>query len=348
LKNEQKHIVLLTPGFPLNEEDTTTITALQQFTKALSESSLNLEIKIISFQFPYTTKKYNWNGISVFPLNGKNKKYKKIIVWQKANRLLNKIHKKNKIDIIHSFWIGECAFVGEIFSKKHQIKHLITAMGQDVLKSNKYGYFFKNSNSKIITLSNRQHKLLKKNYNINSFIIPWGIKASEFPEIHKKTIDILGVGSLNKVKNYSLFVKIISKLNQHIKNLHVEIIGDGNLKEQLKKEILKNNLNNVIKLRDHLPRNKVLKKMSQANILLHTSHFESFGMVFIEALYAGMKIVSFEVGIAQNSLNWYVCKNSNDLLEYLIKTIQNENKSKRELLFTIQDSVLNYSKIYYE
>lgn len=339
--------MLLTPGFPRSEEDSTTIPALQIYVKALKENSPNLDIKIISFQYPFVLKKYDWFGVTVFPLNGSNKKYKKLFIWQKAKRLLEKINQKKTIEVIHSFWIGECAFVGEKFSKKRQIKHLITAMGQDVFIRNRYlKYIYNNEN--IITLSNNQHRFLKEISTLESKTIPWGINPKNFPKPQEKSIAILGVGSLNEIKNFSLFIKIISKLKKRVQHLQIEIIGDGKYKQQLIQEIRVYKLQDVILLKGELSRTKVLEKMAKAKILLHTSNYESFGMVFLEALQSNMKIVSFDVGFAEDSPSWFVCKTENEMVKKLDLAIRNFQLTTQKTTYTINETVQKYSKIYNE
>jgi glycosyltransferase involved in cell wall biosynthesis len=350
LKNKSKHIILLTPGFPQNEEDSTAIPALQIYVKALKECNPNFNIKIITFQYPFTSKKYDWFGVPVFPLNGRNKKYKKFFVWNKANRLLEKINQEKPVDIIHSFWLGECALVGQKFAQTQNIKYLVTAMGQDVNKNLFLRFFLNKSinNSQIITLSKTHKGLLHKNHALESTIISWGINPENFPKQQEKTIDILGVGSLVKIKNFSLFIKIIAKLKKQIGNLNVEIIGNGNLKMQLRNEISEHDLEHIIILNDELPRNEVLIKMAKTKILLHTSSYESFGMVFLEALQSAMKIVSFKVGFAKNSDNWYVCKTEGQMVEKLYNTLQNFQINITESIYTINETVQKYSNIYNE
>ncbi len=345
---KKSHIVFLTPGFAESEKDSVTIPALQVYLKTLQISLPNTVMTILSFQFPFSYEIYKWHGIKVVPLNGKNHGFKKLWIWHKAYKTLKDLHKNQPISCLHSFWIGECSFIGEKFTKKHNIKHLITAMGQDVLKPNKYIKSIYKSDSKIITLSKRHSKLLKQNFDINSLIIPWGIAKQEFPEIQEKPIDILGVGSLNEIKNYALFVKVIKKLSQKLDSLKVELIGDGHLNREIENEISEKNLQDTIKLTGKLSRKLVLDKMSKAKILLHTSCYESFGYVFLEAFFSGMHIVSFDVGIAQKSERWKICENIDDMQDSLIKLLQYENKMERKLLFNIDNTVLAYSKIYNE
>ena len=103
-------------------------------------------------------------------------------------------------------------------------------------------------------------------------------------------------------------------------------------------------LQEVIKLSGEIKREEVLNKMAKAKILLHTSTFESFGMVFIEALYSGMKIVSNEVGIAKKSSSWYVCNGESEMEIAIIRALK--EKIDRELIFNVNETVNSYLSVY--
>ncbi|PQJ79347.1 glycosyltransferase family 4 protein [Polaribacter porphyrae] len=344
---KKSHIVFLTPGFARSDSDSTTIPALQVYLKKLKKQLPNTRMTLITFQFPFVTKKYDWNGIQVIPLNGNNKRYKKFWTWKKALKTLKKLHQQKPITVIHSFWIGECSFIASRFSEKNNIKHINTVMGQDANLGNRYAKSLKNSCTDIITLSENQKNKLLKNHNLKSQIIPWDLDTKKFPKLQKSTLDILGVGSLNEIKNYSLFVNIISELVKKFPNLKVEIIGEGVNQKKLEKQIITFNLTKNIKLIGLLPRLMVLEKMSEAKILLHTSSFESFGFVFLEALYAGMQIVSFDVGLAKPTLKWRVCKTENEMIEACKRFLIAPKKEKNRMsLIEEKFCISSYIKLY--
>ncbi|WP_282031263.1 glycosyltransferase [Winogradskyella eximia] len=350
METKTSHIVFLTPGFAKSETDSTTIPALQVYLKSLKLILPNTQLTLITFQFPFSNKPYKWHGINVIPLNGKNEYLKKLWTWKKALLALNKIHLKNPITTVHSFWIGECSLIGSRFSKKHNIKHITTVMGQDANLNNSYVKPLKNSDTKIVTLSKNHNTTLFKHYKLDSVIIPWDLDSTTFPELQESTIDILGVGSLNKVKNYSVFMTIIANLVKTNPNLKAEIIGEGSLRVLLEKQIEFLKLKNNITLIGQLPRQAVLKKMSQAKVLLHTSKYESFGYVFLEALYSGMQIVSFDVGIAQSIETWRICDFEKEMLETL-KNILNDPKTpnkQRVSLNKYDSGIQSYLKLYNE
>jgi len=349
LKTVVQHIVFLTPGFPESEKDSTTIPALQVYLKNLRCTLPNTKMTVLTFQFPFSKKEYEWNGIQVIPFNGKNKRFKKIWIWKKVLLRLKKIHKENPVDNLHSFWIGECSMVGGRFAKKHNINHLVTVMGQDALAGNTYVKYLKKSDAKIVTLSKNHQAKLLENHRLNSIIIPWFLDTTSFPKLQKSAIDILGVGSLNSIKNYTLFIEIVAEVVKIYPNLTVEIIGEGTYRAQLEEKVQKLSLQHTIKLVGKLSRKNVLKKMTEASILLHTSTYESFGFVFLEALYSGMQIVSHDVGIAESQKSWAICNNQKEIIDACSSFLLSSNEyKKRVIVYTAHESVSAYIRLYHE
>lgn len=347
MNNNNQHIVFLTPGFAESESDSTTIPALQVFLKSMRKVLPNAKLTLLTFQFPFTKKKYDWHGIEVIPLNGQNKRLKKLRTWRKATKTLQKLHKIQKIDTIHSFWIGECTRIGEKFATKYNINHVVTVMGQDAVVKNSYGKVLINSNANIVTLCPNHQKALQKTYGLSSVTIPWHLDVSEFPTLQKNTIDILGVGSLNEIKNYGDFIDVISALAKTYNNLNVQIIGDGDMRNEIEAKIKNLQLNTTITLLGKLPRTEVFAKMSQSNILLHTSMYESFGFVFLEAFYSGMHIVSYDVGLALDSTKWRVCQDKITLIEACNSILSKENIAQnRSVLGTEEETMNAYLLLY--
>ncbi len=348
MESTNLHIVFLTPGFAESEADSTTIPALQVFLKSIRTALPNAKLSLLAFQFPFTKKTYDWHGIEVIPLNGQNKRLRKLRTWRKATKTLKKLHKTQKIDTIHSFWIGECARIGQKFADRYKLNHLVTVMGQDATIKNSHGVYLKDANTNIVTLSENHQQALQANYELNSTIIPWHLNVSEFPALQKNTIDILGVGSLNTIKNYGDFVDVISTLAKTHKNLNVTIIGDGDERPKIEKKIQNLQLENTITLLGHLPRAQVLEKMAISKILLHTSMYESFGFVFLEALYSGMHIVSHNVGLAKASRNWAVCEHKTDLIEACKHLLSQENLPKARVAVSSETETINaYLSLYH-
>lgn len=343
MEKKSKHIAILTPGFPENEADTTCIPALQIYVKALRETT-GYDISVISFHYPNTKTNYNWHGISVYSI-GSDSVFLKFLVWKKAYQTLKQIHEQKSISTLHSFWLGECALIGQWFSIKNRIKHITTLMGQDAKKGNLYAKMLPLKKEQFIALSDFQQRVFFENYKIKTEIIPWGICPGSFHHSNEKTIDFIGVGSLISLKNHELFIDVIYKINQKrpIKSI---LIGDGVLKEKLQEKINSLQLENVITLKGKLDYEETLKYISKSKILLHTSNYESFGLVFAEALQSKTMIVSRKIGCFFPSANWAIANTETEIMVSCKNLLSKSFSEKEKNPFTIEKTVQHYLAIY--
>ena len=215
MENKTETLVILSPGFPTNEADTSCMPAQQIFVKALKEVCPGLNIIVLAFQYPYTASEYQWHGVKVIAIGGKNKgTLFRFATWTKAWLTLRKLNKEYQPMGLLSFWFGECAFIGSYFAKSYRLNHYSWVLGQDAKKGNKYFGWIKPKGDSLIALSDFIAREIRKNYGISPLqVIPVGIDTSLFgaaPE--KRDIDILGAGSLIPLKQYHLFVETVGYL----------------------------------------------------------------------------------------------------------------------------------------
>lgn len=295
-------VLWISPGFAAHENDTTCIPPLQLLAMALK--SMGIDLHIVTIAYPPSPEPYLWNSIEIKPAYGFNKAWFKWLNWIRAYRYGLRMNNKKKFDIIHSFWLGPAWLVGKYLSKKCLIPHVTTLMGQDVLKSNKYNYLLHSADMKnTVAVSQFQANELYKSKKLSPFaIIEWGLNQAEliFRSNGEKPIDIIGCGSLIKLKNWDLWIDTVSGIiDQYNKPIKAVMIGEGPEKHKLLSRIRSLGKQDNIKILDALPRNEVLNLMGQSRILLHTSSFESYGLVLVEAYAMGCQVVSTPVGIAE-------------------------------------------------
>lgn len=344
---KEKNILLLTPGFPKDENDYLCIPPLQDFLVKLKKDFPVFNITVAAFQYPFIKSSYKWNDIPVFSFGGRNSKFEKLFVWDNAITLAKYLRWKNQLDVVHSLWFGECAFIGNRISSRFNIKHICTLMGQDVSSKNFYLKLLNNEKLTIVSLSKNQSELFKKltGQNVTEEIF-WGVNDQQFDYYNKREIDLLGVGSLISLKNYSAFIKVVQRLIKDFPSIRTMIIGDGKLREKLMQKTIDYGLENNIEFAGNISRPKVFKIMQKSKILLHPSLFEGSGLVFAEALANGMSVVSFNVGYASENEKWFIAKNEDELYNHC-KNLLNKNLSFEPMnIFPIEETVNRYAKLY--
>jgi len=345
--SKEKNILLLTPGFPKDENDYLCIPPLQDFLITLKKNFPAVNITVAAFQYPFTQARYNWNNISVFSFGGRNSKLEKIFVWDSAITLAKYLKENNQLDIVHSLWFGECAFVGNRISSRFNIKHICTLMGQDVSTKNYYLRLLNKNKLTVVSLSQNQSELFRKitGRNVDDEIF-WGVHNQRYDSSKKREIDLLGVGSLINLKNFKVFINVVHRLKSEFPSIRSMIIGDGNLRNKLSQQTKLLGLQNNIEFTGSIKRSEVFEFMKRSKILLHPSLFEGSGLVFAEALANGMHIASYNVGYAKENNKWNIAKNEDELYHHC-RNLLNKNLSFEPMnIFPIEETVNRYAKLY--
>lgn len=314
---------------------------MQLFLRELSKTK-SIHCSVVSFHYPYKAKKYRWFETDVIALGGNNEKgIKRILLRQKALKEVEKLNNLHKVDQIHSFWLGECTSVGNKFAMRHGVKHSCTLMGQDALSTNNYWRKIK-SLPQLICLSDFQVKTLQAHQaQLKPLLIPWGIEKLS-ADVYSKTTDIIGVGWINEIKRFDRFISIVELIIRERPNLKVEIVGEGNQLEGIKKLLADKKIEGNITLVGGLNREESLAHISKAKVLLHTSEFESFGLVFIEALALQTRVFSTAVGIAPEIDAITTYKTNLEAANGILTYLKSDVSEKEEHRFPIQSTVEAY------
>jgi len=328
MNNERRTFIILTPGFPEDESDSTCLPLQQSLIRSLKDLYPQLEIIILSFQHPYHKIKYEWFGMTVIPFCGRNKGgLNRLLLRKKINATLKRLHKTTKITGLLSFWCNECAWIGKHFGDKYGIKHYCWVLGQDATKENKYPGKLKPKPGELVALSDFLQEEFKRNHGIRpSYVVPPGINPKQYqPLPAEKDIDILAVGSLISLKQYDIFLQVIAEIKKQIPLVKAMLIGDGPERIKLQGLITTMGLQTNVSLTGELPHPEVLQWMSRSKTLLHTSSYEGFGVVCIEALHAGAQVVSFVKPMNAEIQNWPIANDKEDMIHKTMEVLKNPN-----------------------
>ncbi|MHB8208913.1 glycosyltransferase family 4 protein [Mucilaginibacter sp.] len=350
MTNKPDTLIILTPGFPENEADSTCIPPQQIFVKALKEDNPHLNIIILTFNYPFFSARYQWNGANVISFGGERKGrfYRKVIgfrVWAELKR----INKEYHIIGLLSFWLGKCAFIGSWFAEKYHLTQYCWILGQDAKAGNKYVRRINPKGRSLIALSDFIANEFHKNYGIlPQHIIPVGIDPSLFDEIiSEKDIDIIGAGSFIPLKQYHVFIEIIKLLKEDFPDIKTYICGEGPEMIRLLELIDKMDLKDNIKLLGKLPHKQVLTLMQKSKVFLHTSNYEGFGAVCLEALYAGAQVVSFVKPMNADIENWHTVENKENMVQVLKHILQNPESEHLSIFpYSIHDNAKAAIKLF--
>lgn len=341
-----EHILFFTPGFPQDEQDVGCLPSLQNYILSLHEKGY-YALTVLSLHYPFRESEYHWHGIRVIALGGANRKFPaRFSLWRKALKRLREIHRQEPVDLVHSFWMHECGMLGNYFTKKHHLPHILTLMGQDLRSDNNYVKWIDQQYPQLVQLSSFRPGNTK--VRLADLTIPFGIRKEEKKYVKPglRDIDVLGIGSFIPLKNYARFISLMEKLKTIHPTIKVVIIGEGVGRDILERQIEKSGLTENIELTGYLPRFEVYDYLNRAKVFLHTSEYESQGYVFNEALLAGVPIVSTPVGIAKTTLFWRVSDRNEELLENLQYFLKHKIEIPASANIWMEKTVENYTDLY--
>lgn len=165
-------------------------------------------------------------------------------------------------------------------------------------------------------------------------IIPNTIHHGPVTTNHNKTNRVLSIGRLTPLKGFDRLINAWKIINNRHPEWELLIIGEGECKSALQKQIVQNKLEGAIKI--HPFTSQITEEYLKSSIFVLASRYEGFGLVLAEAMACGVPCISFDCpygpsDIIKNKEDGLVIENGNikqlaDSICYLI-----ENKHIREV-----------------
>ena len=262
------------------------------------------------------------NGIVVEILtcnNDKSKKFEKGIkfigtssyFWQNRNRFIkyficllilffNLLNKKNK-PLVFSFQANIYALlVAKILNTKIITRSNSAPAGwsKNFFKNKIYKFLINLSDDNIVN-SLEFKKYFKKSFNVDSTCIynPFDKnfikhnlkKKTKIKFFNKNFLNLICVGRLTDQKDHLTLLKSIKLLKPNF-NVRLIILGKGKNKSLLQNFILKNKLQDRVKLLGYL--NNPYHYINKSNIVILTSIYEGLPNILLEAQYLRKYIIS--------------------------------------------------------
>ena len=283
-----------------------------------------------------------------------------LIEFQKK---LEETFELNNFDVIHShYWLS--GLVAKDISSKFNIPYIFT--------SHSLGVFLEGYNNertdceKIVMTSshfvtastNYENILLSESYKIDKKkikLIKPGVDESLFspdPNLSKENI-FLSIGRIQKQKRQLEAIEFLSSFREIENDFKCYFIGgpsgiSGDDYFLELKEIVKElDLESHVEFLGNLPQSKIRELLNRSKLLIHTSQYETFGLVAIEAHSVGVPVISINQGslkeVIDNNINGYIAESFNDpnLNEFILKILNDDKFADY-----ISKSAINSAKKY--
>lgn len=188
-----------------------------------------------------------------------------------------------------------------------------------------------------------------RNSNCMCIYIPNSIDKMPDKRAQLKNKKLISVGRLSPEKGYLDLLKLYKSFYKKHPDWTLDIIGDGVEREKLEKFIIKNNLENAVKLHGFRGKDYIDKLLHDSSIYLMTSFTESFGIVLIEAMSHGLPCIAYDSAegareIINSGYNGYLIKNRNsEAMIMKIDDLIRDDKERTKLGKQARESVKKYT-----
>lgn len=220
-------------------------------------------------------------------------------------RLINKIAKEQgNFDLVHIHSAIDAGIAYKISNLKipYVITEHSTKYERDIINLTQKKYLFdvfKNAN-RVLVVGAGLKKELTKYINDNKIeILPNMVSINKLQAVKDEDKDrfrFFSLGLLTKKKGMDVLINAFNNNVKLLEGAQLFIGGDGEEYDNLKAQIEKNKLGNYIKLLGRLSREDVAYHMSNCDCFVLASRFETFGIVFLEAMLYGKPVIATKTG----------------------------------------------------
>ena len=276
---------------------------------------------------------------------------------------LNENYDLKSFDLIHAhYWLS--GLVAKHISNEFNIPFVFTAHSLGVFLD---GYnkervdcekLIMTSSNYITASSNFEENLISESYHIDKNkikkITP-GIDRSLFaPDLSANRKNIfLSIGRIQQQKGQHDTIDFLNNFRKVENDFVCYFIGgpSGNSGKEyfveLKEQVVELNLENHVKFLENLPQTKIKELLNESKLLIHTSQFETFGLVAIEANSMGVPVLSTNSGsfpeIIFSGVNGYLADNLVDgNVNNYVSDLLRDNITFKEAMFNCIEKSVNY------
>lgn len=216
-------------------------------------------------------------------------------------------------DILHAQVTIPAGYACTVIGKKYDIPVLVTE------HSSYFKRFFKKNNEKYgkfvlknATYSTVSHYMKKEilNYTDSCEIIPNIVDTKDIFDIPKnkkkdscfRLVSVCALRQGKRIDDTIKAMKILIK-NGTIKNIHLDVIGEGYYQEYYKQVCTDLKMNDYVTFLGKKEKKEIAEILKHEDALVISSDIESFSISGIEALASGLPVISTKCGGPEEYLN---------------------------------------------
>ena len=205
-------------------------------------------------------------------------------------------------DVIHTHLSG-CIYAS-LWVLCHSVKMLHTVHSTPLYEFGKIkrtimSFLYYTGKAVPVGISNEICKMIVQLYNLKYFpeLVYNPVDIQRFVQVKKTTHQayrVIAVGRLEYPKNHVILIDAFAKVVEKIPNAQLYILGDGSLRKQIKERIKHWKLQDHVILKGKV--NDVENYLACSDVFVMCSDYEGLPLSILEAMAAGLPIVSTDVG----------------------------------------------------
>jgi glycosyltransferase involved in cell wall biosynthesis len=220
----------------------------------------------------------------------------------------------DKVDVVHAHSLFVNGYLAYKLKMEKNIDYVVAVRNTDVntffkkmIHLRKIGVDILKNAKKIIFISPRYQEFvidtyipadLKEDIRKKSTVLPNGIDEFWFENLYlepramkKDDIKLIYVGKLDKNKNTSTIIKAVDILRDKGYGASLDVVGDGPEHSNLKKQAESSKSRDRIKFYGYMEKEDIINLYRKEDIFVMPSKYETFGLVYIEAITQGLPVV---------------------------------------------------------
>lgn len=229
---------------------------------------------------------------------------RKINIWA-LKKLYSKVYNNTKPDIIHAHFYEQAFSAAKLVETVHVplviTEHSSTMNNRtvcdDVLRTASFAY---SKAFTVIAVGKSLSESIKEKTGYQSVIIPNIMGERVFFQIERKkhsgSFGFVFTGNLIERKRPIQLFEAFREIHEMYPNVRLGLIGSGPLSNEISERIEQFKMNECVKLYGRLPRDEIAEVYGEYDCFVLPSANETFGVVYIEALAAGLPIIATACG----------------------------------------------------
>lgn len=190
------------------------------------------------------------------------------------NTLLSKYGSKNSVRIAweHNYHNNNQKYINKLINSVKELDYFVVVSNT---LYNDYSKLLTNTNCKCVYIPNMVNIINSKLSKVNNH-------------------NLITVSRLSKEKGLFDLVDVVELVKNEIKDIKLNLIGDGDLFDSLLAYVKDKNLKDNVSFLGYMKSNDVYKEYLKSSLYVMTSFTESFGIVLLESFTFGVPAIAFD------------------------------------------------------